>query len=258
MEAWGNPDEGQGRIVHANTGDSTYSLTLEPAYFPVQHFDRATRVELTGALDLSNRDFTVELWAKRGNARGCTEPFLSHGNTSGVVGQCLHLNITPQNTVKFGLFGDDLVTAQAYPDLDWHHWARCTCMPSASRSSIGTAPRSPAAPPRAPMQGTGRWSWAANPSPTSIQRPDRRSPRVRTGPHPPRRSPPNATRGRPTPPPVCWSTGPSFTEADQVVQSLSSSRSRSVDAALGLEGGGAILSITARSAWASRRPCSPP
>lgn len=123
MEAWVNPEEGQGRIVHANTGDSTYSLTLEPVDLPVQHFDGATRLELTGALDLANRDFTIELWAKRGNARGCTEPFLSHGNMGGAVGQTLHLNLTPQNTVTFGLYGDDLVTTQTYPDLDWHHWA---------------------------------------------------------------------------------------------------------------------------------------
>ncbi|MFI6585695.1 LamG-like jellyroll fold domain-containing protein [Embleya sp. NPDC050493] len=123
LETWVNPESGQARLVHANTAESAYSLSLVPADLPVQYFDGDDRLELTGALDLSNRDFTIELWARRSHARGRLEPLLTHGNLAGAVDQTLHLHIAADETLTFALFGDDLKTAQTYPDLEWHHWA---------------------------------------------------------------------------------------------------------------------------------------
>ncbi|WP_066945638.1 LamG-like jellyroll fold domain-containing protein [Microtetraspora fusca] len=123
LEAWVNPEEGQGRIVHANTGESTYSLALAKVDLPVQSFDGNDKIELTGALDLSGRDFTIELWAKRNQARGLREPLLTHGVLTGAKDQTLHLHFNPDNTFGFHLYGDDLASPTPYPDLDWHHWA---------------------------------------------------------------------------------------------------------------------------------------
>ncbi|WP_205648221.1 LamG-like jellyroll fold domain-containing protein [Actinomadura rubteroloni] len=123
LEAWVYPEEGQGRLVHGNTGESSYSLALAQAPLPVQSFDGTNQVVLTETLDLSGRDFTIELWAKRNNVRGRREALLTHGVMSGRADQSLHLFFETNNTFGFGLFADDLYTKDPYPDLDWHHWA---------------------------------------------------------------------------------------------------------------------------------------
>ncbi|MEU9678835.1 LamG domain-containing protein [Streptomyces parvus] len=123
LEAWVNPEAGGGRIVHAKTDGSGYSLALAPAALPAWQFVGGTKAQLTPSLDLSNRDFTIELWAKRNQSRGRVEPLLFHGATDGRVDQSLHLWIHPDETLYFSLYGDDMKTAQAYPDLEWHHWA---------------------------------------------------------------------------------------------------------------------------------------
>ncbi|WP_244291088.1 LamG domain-containing protein [Streptomyces subrutilus] len=123
LEAWVNPETGQARLVHANTAESAYSLALTPADLPTQSFDGDDRTDLNGALDLSHRDFTIELWARRSHARSRLEPLLTHGNPAGATDQTLHLHIAADNTLTFALYGDDLKTTQPYPDLDWHHYA---------------------------------------------------------------------------------------------------------------------------------------
>ncbi|MEV0992496.1 LamG domain-containing protein [Streptomyces sp. NPDC049949] len=123
LEAWVHPEAGQGRIIHAKTDESAYSLVLAPVGLPVKQFIGDTKIELTPSLDLSNRDFTIELWAKRNQSRGRREPLLTHGAMDGRVDQTLCLYFEPDNTFGFGLYGDDLTTTQAYPDLEWHHWA---------------------------------------------------------------------------------------------------------------------------------------
>ncbi|MET8542796.1 LamG domain-containing protein [Kitasatospora sp. NPDC004799] len=123
LEAWVNPEAGQGRIVHAGTNGSGYSLALTPAALPAWQFAGGTKAELTASLDLANRDFTIELWAKRNQSRGRVEPLLFHGATDGRVDQSLHLWFHPDETFCFSLYRDDMKTTQTYPDLEWHHWA---------------------------------------------------------------------------------------------------------------------------------------
>ncbi|MEU1508422.1 LamG-like jellyroll fold domain-containing protein [Kitasatospora sp. NPDC005748] len=123
LEAWVHPETGQGRLVHGKTDGASYSLALGAAGLPVWQFLGNSKVELTASLDLSNRDFTVELWAKRDNARSVREPLLTHGLPGGGRDRTLHLHFEPDNTFGFALFDDDLTTTQAYSDLEWHHWA---------------------------------------------------------------------------------------------------------------------------------------
>ncbi|PSL57357.1 concanavalin A-like lectin/glucanase superfamily protein [Saccharothrix carnea] len=123
LEAWVNPEAGQGRIIHARTDESAYSLALTAVGLPVKQFIGDTKIELTPSLDLSNRDFTVELRAKRNQSRGRREPLLTHGTLAGRTDQTLHLHYEPNDAFGFALFSDDLTTTQSYPDLEWHHWA---------------------------------------------------------------------------------------------------------------------------------------
>ncbi|WP_405918703.1 LamG-like jellyroll fold domain-containing protein [Streptomyces longwoodensis] len=124
LEAWVNPEAGQGRLIHGKTDGASYSLALGAAGLPVWQFLGNSKVELTGSLDLSHRDFTIELWAKRDNTRSVREPLLTHGlQEGGHKDRTLHLHFESDNTFGFALFSDDLTTTQAYADLEWHHWA---------------------------------------------------------------------------------------------------------------------------------------
>ncbi|GAA0270692.1 hypothetical protein GCM10010302_05320 [Streptomyces polychromogenes] len=125
LEAWVNPEAGQGRLVHGRTTDgANYSLALASAGLPVWQFLGNSKAELTGSLDLANRDFTVELWAKRDTIRAVREPLLTHGLLAGgQKDRTLHLHFEPSGAFGFGMYGDDLTTTQTYSDLEWHHWA---------------------------------------------------------------------------------------------------------------------------------------
>ncbi|MFJ3793967.1 LamG-like jellyroll fold domain-containing protein [Kitasatospora sp. NPDC090091] len=124
LEAWVHPETGQGRLVHGRTDGANYSLALAAAGLPVWQFLGNSKIELTGSLDLSRRDFTIELWAKRDSVRGVREPLLAHGHMAGgLKDHTLHLHFEPNGSFGFGMFHDDLTTTQAYSDLEWHHWA---------------------------------------------------------------------------------------------------------------------------------------
>ncbi|MGW7476038.1 LamG-like jellyroll fold domain-containing protein [Streptomyces cyaneofuscatus] len=105
LEAWVNPEAGQGRIIHGRTDGSGYSLALAVADLPARQFTGTTKVELANALDLAGRDFTIELWAKRNQARGRVEPLLFRAATDGRVDQSLHLWFHPDETFCFSLYG---------------------------------------------------------------------------------------------------------------------------------------------------------
>ncbi|RPE36462.1 concanavalin A-like lectin/glucanase superfamily protein [Kitasatospora cineracea] len=123
LEAWVNPEAGRGRIIHGRTDGSGYSLGLAEVGLPVRQFVGQSKEVLTNSLDLAGRDFTIELWAKRSQARAAREPLLLHGTPEGRQSQTLCLCFEVNGTFRFALYGDDLDTAQPYPDLDWHHWA---------------------------------------------------------------------------------------------------------------------------------------
>ncbi|SDS73183.1 Concanavalin A-like lectin/glucanases superfamily protein [Streptomyces sp. TLI_053] len=124
LEAWVHPETGQGRLVHGRTDGANYSLALAAAGLPVWQFLGNSRVEPTASLDLSKRDFTVELWAKRDSVRGVREPLLTHGHLpGGQTDRTLCLHFEPNGAFGFGFYADDLTTPQTYTDLEWHHWA---------------------------------------------------------------------------------------------------------------------------------------
>lgn len=75
-----------------------------------------------GNIDLANRSFTIEFWAKRDQID--QQAFiLSQGQA--LKNQCLHIGFRGDGTFTFAFQGNDLNTAKPYSDFAWHHW---TCV----------------------------------------------------------------------------------------------------------------------------------
>ncbi|ATL32941.1 LamG-like jellyroll fold domain-containing protein [Streptomyces formicae] len=74
-------------------------------------------------LDRSATDFTVEFWARRTATGGREDFVIGHGEHTGRDRRSLHIGFRADDTFAFGLYADDLGSAQPYADTDWHHWA---------------------------------------------------------------------------------------------------------------------------------------
>ncbi|WP_440102849.1 LamG-like jellyroll fold domain-containing protein [Streptosporangium sp. H16] len=125
MESWVNvgPVNGKARILQANSGQSQYTLALADAPLKTaKAFNGAESHELSRSIELANRDFTIELWARLEPGQTNTQPLLLHGYPMGAQNQTLHLQIHANNTFGFSLYGDDLNVNLPSLDLGWHHW----------------------------------------------------------------------------------------------------------------------------------------
>ncbi|WP_397334558.1 LamG-like jellyroll fold domain-containing protein [Nonomuraea sp. 3-1Str] len=125
METWAHvaPVSGKARIVHANSGQSPYTMALVDAPLKTAKlFNGSESLELSKTIELAERDFSIELWARRDAGQTHTQPLLLQGDPTGRQNRTLHLQIFNDNSFGFSLWGDDLV-APGPPDVGWHHWA---------------------------------------------------------------------------------------------------------------------------------------
>ncbi|MBH1937710.1 laminin G domain-containing protein [Streptomyces sp. AV19] len=131
VEAWINPERvpGASRIVHANTGDSPFTLGLlappAPPTAPALFFDGKSGVAITDAqVPLANTDFTVEFWARRPSAPdGRPQYVVGHGTSHAADNSSLHIGFRADGAFTFAFYSDDLDTEEKYTDTAWHHWA---------------------------------------------------------------------------------------------------------------------------------------
>jgi hypothetical protein len=116
LEAWVNANTVAQpvRLLHANTGNSCYTLGLKasPAKDALA-FDHAGQVCCGSKLQLNDTDFTVEFWLKRQAV-----------NTSNFIIMLggLFFYFKGDN-FTFTHPGHELLTPNTYSDQDWHHWA---------------------------------------------------------------------------------------------------------------------------------------
>ena len=78
-------------------------------------------VNLGNQVNLSNKSFTITLWAKRDDI-GRNDPVLWQGPLS-MAQQRFLFGFNATNQVVCGFGGSDLVTPQQYPVNEWHNWA---------------------------------------------------------------------------------------------------------------------------------------
>lgn len=85
-------------------------------------FDGINDHVVAPSVNIANSDFTIEFWSKR-SSTGTNDCAISHGNSSGVTNQSLHLQFTGGNFL-FNFYANDLVVPVPQ-DVNWHYWA-CT------------------------------------------------------------------------------------------------------------------------------------
>lgn len=71
----------------------------------------------------TNRSFTVEFWARRGRSNH-VENVVTLGSSL-ATNRFLRIGFLADDRFVFGFTGNDLISTEAYPDPQWHHWA-CT------------------------------------------------------------------------------------------------------------------------------------
>ncbi len=86
-------------------------------------FNTGDYVNCGSRINLANKSFTVEFWAKRGQTSGVHQFMMLQGSKSNNQG--LHIGFRRENTFTLAFYGDDLRTTNTYTDTEWHHWS-CT------------------------------------------------------------------------------------------------------------------------------------
>ncbi|MBK8349987.1 MAG: hypothetical protein IPL08_21125 [Saprospiraceae bacterium] len=88
------------------------------------HFDGTNdHLTFSQGVNLANSSMTISFWAKRQNIN-YFQTMLKIGN-SNAANEVLSVRFESNNKFNFGFEGNNLSTAEAYTDLDWHHY---TCV----------------------------------------------------------------------------------------------------------------------------------
>jgi uncharacterized protein (TIGR02145 family) len=115
--AWNELDDAQfyleraGNFVVQQAGQQNAALDFDG----VDDF-----VNCGNSIDLSNKSFAIEFWAKR-NAVSANNFIAFQGDNS--LNQGLHIGFRWNNKFTFAFYGNDLNVNDSYSDQSWHHWA---------------------------------------------------------------------------------------------------------------------------------------
>ena len=110
-------------VVEDSSFPFTPSLTNTAAY-RVGYFDGNDYLNCGSAINLANKSFTIDFWAKRGNISGVSQFIVGQGTGSANNG--LHIGFRGNNTFTFAFYSNDLNTSSIYTNTEeWHHWS-CT------------------------------------------------------------------------------------------------------------------------------------
>jgi|GEM_PF-1938159 len=134
-------------VVFANA-----AMPVQPS-LPVLSANGANgTIDCGSGIDLANKSFTVEGWVKR-TATDQFNYIFQQGPS--VTNQGLHIGFRNTNVFTFAFYANDLNTASAYTDSEWHHWS-CVYDANSKRRTIyrdGVEVASDVSP--ADYQGTG-------------------------------------------------------------------------------------------------------
>lgn len=121
LEAWARPENVNrpASVVEQAADGSRYILGIKPGSGDgALAFDGTDSIEVEG-VDLADRSFTVEFWARR-DSPGRLDLAFYQGQVS--TGTLVHAGFRENDRFTFAFYKDDLNT-DPYPDTDWHHWA---------------------------------------------------------------------------------------------------------------------------------------
>lgn len=124
------PVSGSGGVLSFNTGTisatTTYNVLAEriqPTNNALNFNGSGQYVSVPAGIDLANKSFTVEFWAKRNS--GGTNFIMGQGLT-GSTNESLHIGFRDNDVFTFAFYGNDIdVNSPASSDGNYHHW---TCV----------------------------------------------------------------------------------------------------------------------------------
>ena len=131
IEAWVNPDSvtdrARAHLLHYHHPDSQYMLGLQRQNAEsALHFNADRDVVKCGKnIDLKNKSFTIEFWARRSRKSTEEEKFAEFivGMGPAKANKGLAIGFRKDNSFTFAFFANDEDTTQKYDDTAWHHWA---------------------------------------------------------------------------------------------------------------------------------------
>lgn len=106
--------------VPSNRGAKDLSKVVKKDNSALEFNQANSLLDVPGTVDLVNKSFTIEFFAKRKAANNNQDLFITQGSQGTRKG--LHIGFQSDNKFTFAFYADDLNTP-AYTDTDWHHWA---------------------------------------------------------------------------------------------------------------------------------------
>lgn len=133
LEAWMRPEdlEPRARIIEQHSANSRYALGLNREELPTAlRFNGNSDYVQIPQIDLRDRSFTIEFWAKResGNFNAFFSSVFAQGSPN--PNQLLHIGFRANHVFTFAFNNNDfninlLNLPGGFNTTDWHHWA-CT------------------------------------------------------------------------------------------------------------------------------------
>ncbi len=123
--------EGTGTVLHDHSSAKNHGQLGTAKFFPsntpmgrvpTKAMVFAANHKVTGlpAIDVANKSFTVELWARCDTLHPGLQGLVFQGSNG--RDSCLHLVFMPNNKFSFRFWANDLDVATP-TDTSWHHWA---------------------------------------------------------------------------------------------------------------------------------------
>jgi hypothetical protein len=84
------------------------------------NFDGKLKIDIGDSIELADRSFTIEFWAKR-NFSEKNQVIIGQGSAE--PNKCLRIGFKDEKKFGFGFFGNDLDAVITQEDKNWHHWA---------------------------------------------------------------------------------------------------------------------------------------
>ncbi len=156
-------NDASGDTVRDHTPAGNHGKLEGPRFYPAKtplgriptsalEFGPGGSVTGLGGIDVANKSFTVELWARCKGVTGAVEGLVYQG-THG-LNVCLHLVFMPGNKFSFRFYGNNLDVSTA-TDTSWHHWACVYDHANKRRSVYCDGIKVAEDRPSAPYQGMG-------------------------------------------------------------------------------------------------------
>ncbi len=125
LEAWIKPAidniSSISRVLHHHTANSRYALGLVRGQaMSALTLSGSDYINCGNGIDLANKSFTLECWAKRNDTTGAQSII---GQGSPLTDQAILMGFRSTSHFFVGFWNGALDTTNPYTDTDWHHWA---------------------------------------------------------------------------------------------------------------------------------------